>query len=117
MPKTKKKTANQPSSAKKARKMQGSGNPWAYKESLKPIKEDDALSSDKLLNLECRNCYRIRPSVHVTDEQSVNDEVFRMFGEMPGQDVAFMRQWARCFVLTHRKFVNKQPASTYLTIP
>ena len=114
MPKTKKKPANQPSSAKKAIKMPGSGNPWAYKESLKPIKEDDALSSDKLLNLECRNHYRIRPSVHVTDEQSVNDEVFRMFGEMLGQYVVFMRQWVRCFVLTHRKFVNKA-ASKYLS--
>ena len=50
----------------------------------------------------------------MTDEQSVNDEVFHMFGEMLGQDVAFMRQWVRCFVLTHRKFVNKV-ASKYLS--
>ena len=78
MPKIKKKPANQPSSAKKAEKTPGSGNPWAYKECLEPIKEDDALSSNEILNLECGNRYRIRPSVHVTDKQSVNDEVFRM---------------------------------------
>ena len=30
-----------------------------------------------------------------------------MFRQMLGQDVAFMRQWVRCFVLTHHKFVSK----------
>ena len=113
MPKAKKKPAKQLASAKKTRKKPGSGNPWAYKESLKPIKEEDVLSSDELLKLECRNHYRIRPSVHVMDEQSVND-VFRMFGEMLGQDAAFMRQWVRCFILTHSKFINKT-ASKYLS--
>ena len=107
MPKIKKKPANQPLSTKKARKTPGSSNPWAYKECLESIREDDVLSSNEILNLECRNHYRIRPSVHVTDEQSVNDKVFHMFGEMLGQDVAFMQQWVRCFVLTHRKFVYK----------
>ena len=100
MPKAKNKPANQLASAKKTRKMPGSGNRWAYKESLEPITEEDALNRDELLNLECRNYYRIRPSIHVTDKQSVNDEVFRMFQEMLGQDVAFMWQWVRCFILT-----------------
>ena len=86
--------------------MPGSGNPWAYKECVEPINEDDAMSSDEILNLECRNRYRIRPSA--------NDEVFHMFGEMLGQDVAFMQQWVRCFVLTHCKFVNKV-ASKYIS--
>ena len=90
MPKIKKKPANQPLSTKKARKTPGSGNSWAYKECLELITEDDALSSNEILSLECRNHYRIRPSVHVTDKQSVNDELFHMFGEMLGQDVAFM---------------------------
>ena len=107
MPKIKKKPANQPSRTKKARKTPGSGNPWAYKECLEPIIEDEALNSNEILNLECRNRYKIRSSVHVIDEQSANDEVFHMFGEMLGQDVAFMRQWMRCFILTHRKFVSK----------
>ena len=114
MPKIKKKLAKQPPSAKKARKTPGSGNPWAYKEYVKPINKDDEMSSDEILNLECRNHYRIRPSAHVTDEQSANDEVFHMFGEMLGQDVAFMQQWVRCFILTHCKFVNKV-ASKYIS--
>ena len=114
MPKIKKKPAKQPPSTKKARKMPGSGNPWAYKECVEPINKDDMFSSNEIINLECRNRYRIRPSVYVTDEWSANDEVFRMFGEMMGQDVAFMQQWVRCFVLTHRKFVNKV-ASKYIS--
>ena len=103
MPKIKKKPANQPSKTKKVRKTPGSGNPWAYKECLEPIIEDEALNSNEILNLECR----IRPSVHMIDDQSANNEVFCMFGEMLGQDVAFMRQWVRCFLLTHCKFVSK----------
>ena len=114
MPKIKKKPAKQPSSTKKARKTPGSGNPWAYKECLESITEDDALSSNEILNLECKNHYKIRPSVHMNDVQSVNDEVFRMFGEILGQDVAFMQQWVICFILTHRKFVYKV-ASKYLS--
>ena len=48
------------------------------------------------------------------DESTAKDEMFRMFGEMMGQDVRFMRQWVRCFVLTHRRFVMKL-AKTHLT--
>ena len=87
--------------------MPGSGNPWAYKEYLEPITEDEVLNSNEILNLECRSCYKIRPRVHMVDDKSANDEVFRMFGEMLGQDVAFMRQWVRCFILTHHKFISK----------
>ena len=115
MPKSKKKILNQPSKGKKARKMPGSSNPWAYKEYLEPITEDEALNSNEILNLECRSRYKIRPSVHVVDDKSANDEVFCMFGEMLGQDVAFMRQWVRCFVLTHRKFISKV-ACKYLSV-
>ena len=43
----------------------------------------------------------------MVDDKSANDEVFCMFGEMLGQDVAFMRQWVRCFILIHGKFVSK----------
>ena len=115
MPKSKKKTLNQPSKGKKTKKTPGSGNPQAYKECLEPITEDEALNSNEILNLECRSGYKIRPSVHVADDKSANDEVFRMFGEMLGQDVAFMRQWVRCFVLTHCKFMSKV-ACKYLSV-
>ena len=95
--------------------MPGSSNHWVYKECLEPITEDEVLNINKILNLECRSHYKIRPSVHVIDDQSANDEVFRMFGEMLGQDVAFMRQWVRCFVSTHHKFISKV-ACKYLTV-
>ena len=48
------------------------------------------------------------------DESTAKDEMFRMFREMMGQDVRFMRQWVRCFVLTHRRFIMKL-AKTHLT--
>ena len=51
--------------------------------------------------------------MHVTDNQTTNDELYHMFGEMLGQDIPFMRQWVRCFVLTHEKYVSKL-ASDYL---
>ena len=86
----------------------------AFEISDNSIQASSSYVGPSVLNLECRNCYRIRPSAHVTDEQSANDEVFRMFGEMQGQDVAFMRQWVRCFILTHCKFVNKV-ASKYIS--
>ena len=41
------------------------------------------------------------------DDQTTNNELYCMFGEMLGQDIPFMRQWVRCFVLTHKKFVGK----------
>ena len=48
------------------------------------------------------------------DESTAKDEMFRMFGEMMGQDVRFMRQWVRCFVLLHCRFIMKL-AKTHLT--
>ena len=48
------------------------------------------------------------------DEITANDEMFRLFREMMGQDVRFMRQWVRCFVLTHHRFIMKL-AKTHLT--
>ena len=48
------------------------------------------------------------------DEITAKDEMFRLFEEMMGQDVRFMRQWVRCFVLTHCRFVMKL-AKTHLT--
>ena len=51
----------------------------------------------------------------MVDDKSANDEVFCMFGDMLGQDVTFMRQWMRCSVLTHHKFVSKA-AGRYLLL-
>ena len=45
--------------------------------------------------------------MHVTNDQTTNDELYCMFGEMLGQDIPFMRQWVRCFVLTYKKYGGK----------
>ena len=86
MLKAKKKQLDTPSKGKtrKTKKIPGSGNPWPYKDKLEVIAETDLLDINHVLNLECRNRYKIQPSVHVTDDKSANDELFQMFGEMLG---------------------------------
>ena len=106
MPKTKSKRAHSAPKDKKKR-TPGNGNPWAYKDKLKFFPETGKLTRSEVLQIECRDRYKIRTSVHVTDDQTANDELYRMFGEMLGQDIPFMRQWVRCFVLTHKKYVGK----------
>ena len=106
MPKSKSRGACTTSKGKK-KKVPGNGNPWVYKEKLKPFLEAGKLSRSVVLQIECRDRCKIRTSLHVTDEQTANDEMFRMFGEMLGQDAPIMRQWVQCFVLTHKKFVRK----------
>ena len=78
MPKAKKKWLDTPSKGKtrKTEEILGSGNPWPYRDKLEVIAETDLLDINNVLNLECRNWYKIQPSVHVTDDKSANDELF-----------------------------------------
>ena len=114
MPKSTEKTSKSTPKKKKIKTIPDAGSPWAYREFLYTIKETDALSIDDILQLDCRAKYKVRPNIFVVDEITAKDEMFRLFGEMMGQDVRFMRQWVRCFVLTHRRFVMKL-AKTHLT--
>ena len=86
----------------------------ACRETLDTIKGTDALSIEDILLLDYRDKYKVRPNSFVVDESTAKDEMFRMFGEMMGQNVRFMRQWVRCFVLTHHRFIMKL-AKTHLT--
>ena len=85
----------------------GNGNPWVYKDKLELLPESRKLTKTEVLQIKCRDRYKIRTSIHVTDDQTANNELYHMFGEMLGQDIPFMRQWVRCFVLMHKKFVGK----------
>ena len=114
MPKSTEKTSKSTLEKKKIKATPGAGNPWAYRETLDTIKETDALSIEDILQLDCRDKYKVRPNSFVVDESTAKDEMFRMFGEMMGQDVRFKRQWVRCFVLTHRRFIMKL-AKNHLT--
>ena len=82
--------------------MPGEGNPWAYKTTVPPLPDSDKLTKDEVLQIECHAHYKIRSNVHIMDEESANNEVFRMFREMLAQEVPFMCQWVRVFVLTHK---------------
>ena len=114
MPKSTEKTSKSTLKKKKIKAIPGAGNPWTYRETLYTIKETDALSIEDILQLDCRDKYKVRPNSFVVDGSTAKDEMFRMFREMMGQDVRFMRQWVRCFVLTHRRFIMKL-AKTHLT--
>ena len=101
MPKAEEKMCKDTRKKKKTKSVPGAGSPWPYRETLETIKELEALCIEDILQLECRNRYKVWPNIMVYDEKTAKDEMFRMFGEMMGQDVKFMRQWVWCFMLTH----------------
>ena len=78
MPKAKKKWPDIPNkgTGKKSKRTPGSGNPWPYKDKLEFITETDLLNTTQVLNLDCKNHYKIRPSVHVIDDKTANDQLF-----------------------------------------
>ena len=61
MPKAKKKWLDTPSKGitRKTEKISGRGNLWPYKDKLEVIAETDLLDINDVLNLECRNRYKI----------------------------------------------------------
>ena len=107
MPKAKKKSsATGPKVPKgKKKKALGEDNPWPYKDTVPPLPEADKLTKSDVLQIKCHSHYKIRNNLHIVDEKSANDEVYQMFGEMLSQNVMFMRQWVRVFVLMHKCFV------------
>ena len=78
--KTKSKSAHTAPKGKK--RTPGDGNPWVYKDKLEPFPGAGKLTRTEVLQIECRDRYKIRTSVHVMDDQTANDELYRMFGEM-----------------------------------
>ena len=84
MPKSTEKTSKSTPKKKKIKAIPGAGNPWAYRETLYTIKEADALSIKDILQLDCRDKYKVQPNSFVVDESTAKDEMFRMFREMMG---------------------------------
>ena len=76
-------------------------NPWAYQHNLQLLSEADKLTKDELLSLTCRDKYCIK-SVMYENPRDQDDELYRIFRDMAGQTVEFMRCWLRVHVLTHK---------------
>ena len=67
-------------------------NPWTYQQNLTLLLETDKLSRDELLTLTCRDKYCIK-SVMFESPKDRDDELYRIFGDLVGQTVDFMRCW------------------------
>ena len=81
-------------------------NPWAYQHNLQLLSEADKLTKDELLSLTCRDKYCIK-TVMFENPRDWDDELYRIFGDMVGQTVEFMRHWLRVHVLTHKHQIAK----------
>ena len=82
------------SSKKKMMKCQrkNDDNPWTYQQNLTLLLETEKLSIDELLTLTCRDKYCIK-SVLFKSPKDRDDELYRIFGDLVGQTVDFMRCW------------------------
>ena len=76
-------------------------NPWTYQQNLALLLQTDKLTRDELLTLTWRDKYCIK-SVMFESPKDWDDELYRIFGDMVGQTVDFMRHWLRVHVLTHK---------------
>ena len=81
-------------------------NPWAYQYNLQLLSEADKLTKDELLLLTCRDKYCIK-SVMFENPKDQGDELYRIFGDMVGQTVEFMRCWLRVHVLICKHQIAK----------
>ena len=88
---------------KKAKKGQckSEENPLAYQHNLQLLSEADKLTKDELLSLTCRDKYCIK-TVMFENPRDRDNELYRIFRDMVGQTVEFMRRWLRVHVLTHK---------------
>ena len=77
-------------------------NLWAYQINLELLLESGKLSKDDVLSLCCRDKYCIRSVMFSTLEER-DDEVYRMFGDMVGQNAEFMKRWLQVHVLPHKQ--------------
>ena len=81
-------------------------NPWTCQHNLPLLLESDKLTKDELLSLTCRDKYCIK-SMMFESPRDRDDELYRIFGDMVGQTVEFMRFWLRVHVLTHKHQIAK----------
>ena len=72
--------------------MKNDDNPWTYQQNLALLLETDKLTRDELLTLTCRDKYCIK-SMMFESPKDRDDELYRIFGDLVGQTVDFMRCW------------------------
>ena len=75
-------------------------NPWSYAETVPLLPETEKIDIKGLEFLGCRQQYQIS-LVKLENEMARDNELFHIFGTMVNQDVRFMRQWIRVYIVTH----------------
>ena len=88
-------------------------NLWAYKETLPILYEHDKCSVTDLAMLSCRLNFEIKQLPAPYTEKLCDGNLYRSFGRLVNQSEKFMRQWIRCYSLTHKGFIMNL-AKTYL---
>ena len=85
--------------AEKAKWQPGTGkdkmpaNPQAYKITLPNLNEHDKCSTSDLPLLDCRTNFMIKPLPAEYTEETHDENLYRIFGDLVNQGVSFMRQW------------------------
>ena len=88
-------------------------NHWAYKETLPILNEHDKCSLTDLAMLSCRPNFEIKLLPAHYTKKLQDDDLYHIFGGLLNQCVKFMRQWIRCYSLTHKGFIMNL-VKTYL---
>ena len=81
---------------------QNSVNLWPYVDALPILAENKKVTKDEISTIECRSQYSIKTIPDSLSENEKNDWIYSIFGELMNKGAKFMRQWTRCFALTHQ---------------
>ena len=66
--------------------------------------EPDKMSKSDIAKLNCINDFGVWP-IQYRDKGDRNNEIYKMFGEIVGQDINFIWCWLRMFFITNKKYV------------
>ena len=79
-------------------------NPWKYCDQLPTLMEADKLCKKDMVKLCCREHYCVK-TVRYLSELDKDNDIYRFYGALVGQDNQFMRRWLQVFAATNKKYV------------
>ena len=74
-------------------------NPFKYSDTVEPIYEVHKVNQSELVELACRPTHRIKARLTMIPE---NDNLYAIFNKFTNQDILFIRQWLKIFMLANR---------------
>ena len=89
-------------------------NPWAFCDSLPTLMEDDKLNKASIAKHSCIDKFGIKQvQVSYVSETARNNEIYKLFGNLVGQDTNFMQHWLCVFSELNKKYVTSLASSYY----